>query len=356
MSTRSRAIVSGLLLMLLALATLRMTRRQPLLSPLPPPVEYTWPVMGTFATVTIRGDHADPATFIHQQTLRILDDINSRMSVYRPDSEISRLNRTGGPVPISTPTRTLLHLAREYTQRTDGAFDPTLMPLIHLWGFSGAQPPATIPTDAMISVARQLTGIDKLQVDAATARFLAPGMTIDLGGIAKGFALDQCFDTIIPEYPVDMIFNIGGGIRCHGMAAKNRPWRIGVRHPFIHDRILGVLDIESGMAVATSGNYERFVNIKGQRFAHIISPLTGRPVEGMAGTTVLSPTGAESDTLSTALFVLGIENAGAVLERFPESHALLVPDRQPLEIYVSPGFRRGFSPEPEYAERIRPLP
>lgn len=327
------------------------------LSPtLPPPVERMWPVMGTFASVTLRSNDSAMIDEVRDEAARILEEVNARMSVYIPESEISQLNTSTNPVTISPLTRDMLFQARHYTQISEGAFDPTCMPLIRLWGFSGGNIPDALPTADQIATARQLTGISKLEILDHTARFSVPGMTLDLGGIAKGFAVDCCYDTIVPKWPVNAIFNLGGNIRVHGMARQDRPWRIGVQHPFERNKTLGTLLLDSGMALATSGNYERFVTINGRRYAHIIDPRTGLPVEGMAGITVLSATATEADALSTALFVLGIDKAAAVLSRTPGTQALLVPDRLPVEIYVSKGMLARFHPHPDFANCINPLP
>lgn len=322
----------------------------------PPPVERVWPVMGTFASVTLRGEHAELLDTVSDETAAMLETVNSQMSVYIPHSEISRLNATTEAVTVSPLTRQMLERTRHYTEATGGAFDATVMPLVRLWGFSGGQEPEQLPSDAMIADTRRLTGIDKLEIGEDTARFTVAGATLDLGGIAKGFAVDRSYEAVIARHPVNAIFNLGGNLRVHGQATPDRPWRIGVQDPFAKDNTLGALALHSGMALATSGNYERFVIINGKRYAHIIDPRTGHPVEGMAGVTVLSHSATEADALSTALFVIGIADAAAILECFPGSEAILVPDRQPVEIYVSRGMQAQFTPHPEYRNAIRPLP
>jgi thiamine biosynthesis lipoprotein len=350
--TRFNIIIPALVA--LAVAGIIMIRsRQP--ATIPPPVERLWPVMGTFASVTLRGDDAGHLEWAAAETTRLMEEFNRLMSVYIPDSELSRLNTSTNPVHISPQTRDMLVLARHYTRLSGGVFDPTAMPLIRLWGFSGGRIPEALPTEDAIAAAKAYTGIDKLEIAPDSARFTEPGVMMDLGGIAKGFAVDRCYEAIIGQRALNAIFNLGGNIRCHGKAEPDRAWRIGVQHPFDHARSLGTLELQSGMAVATSGNYERFVTINGKRYAHIIDPRSGLPVEGMAGVTVLSKSATEADALSTSLFVLGIEGAAELLARTPDSHALLVPDRQPVEIYVSKGLLPLFTPHPEFKTAVRPL-
>jgi len=312
--------------------------------------------MGTFASVTLSGDNAELLDAVCDETAAMLETVNSEMSVYIPDSAISRLNATTETVPISPLTRQMLERTRHYTEETGGAFDATAMPLIRLWGFSGGKTPVQLPSTGAIEAARCLIGIDKLELGTDTARITAADTTMDLGGIAKGFAVDRCYEAVIASHAVNAIFNLGGNIRVHGKATPTRPWRIGVQDPFQAGATLGVLQLDSGMALATSGNYERFVMINGKRYAHIIDPRTGYPVEGMAGVTVLSESATEADALSTALFVIGIKDAAATLARFPGSEAIMVPDRRPTEIYVSKGMKAQFVPHPEYRNAIRPLP
>jgi thiamine biosynthesis lipoprotein len=196
------------------------------------------------------------------------------------------------------------------------------------------------------------TGWRHLQVQETTASLTQPGMFIDLGGIAKGYAVDRVMEALdLNNYPV-VLMDLGGNVRCRGEPRPGIPWRIGVRNPFDRDELVGVLRVPSGMAVATSGNYERFVEINGERYTHIIDPRTGWPVKGMASVTVVSPDGTESDALSTALFVAGAKDARNILARLPGNEALFIPDEQPPRLLASPGFRRIFEPLPQWAPRF----
>jgi thiamine biosynthesis lipoprotein len=132
-------------------------------------------------------------------------------------------------------------------------------------------------------------------------------------------------------------------MRCFGRPDASRSWQIGVQNPFRLHEVIGRLDLGNGMAVATSGNYERFVMIGGRRCAHIIDPRTGLPVEGMAGVTVLAATAAEADALSTSLFVLGMEEGARVAAFVTNGAAVFVPDRQPMEVWTTRSMTNVFS-------------
>ncbi len=327
----------------------------------PPPLEETWLAMGTFASITLRRAESNQLDACVSETTRCIEKLDRALSVYLPESEISRLNSSTGMVSVSWDTQLVLQECVQYAELTGGAFDPTIAPLVRTWGFSGGSKPTELPPDDLIQEVLSETGYKHLtfevpSVGVMLAGFNQPGMSIDLGGIAKGYAVDRAYDLLAKREPVNALVNLGGNIRCLGMATKRRPWRIGVRNPFDGTTMLGSVSLDSGMSVATSGNYERFVMLDGKRYAHIIDPRTGYPVEGMAGVTVLSPLATEADVLSTALFVGGIDGAATILAKLPNSQALLVPDRDPIEIWVSPGFKKRFKPLPEYKSAIRVLP
>jgi len=356
-------MLSGFTVMVLATACNRTA---------PPPVERTWPTMGTFASITLRGDDAEHLPYYQAETRRCFDALNAGLSVYLPDSELSQFNKATGMVTVTPSTYEVLQQTLYYAALSEGAFDPTVSPLIKMWGFSGGATPSNLPSTTAIAEALSRTGYHHLKLSPPApplplassplppapllAGFDQRGMSLDLGGIAKGFAVDAAYALLTARQPANTLINLGGNIRCHGMATPTRPWRIGVRNPFDNSQTLGALTMASGMAVATSGNYERFVTINGERYAHIIDPRTGSPVKGMAGVTVLSTNATETDAMSTALFVVGLEGAPALLAKLPGCHALLVPDRIPMEIWVSPGFRQRFTPHPEYAESVHLLP
>lgn len=318
------------------------------------PVRHEWEVMGTFAAVSVPAEERENTDSYVETARSVMDEVNRLVTVYSPKSEISRLNQaagTGDSVSISPVTEELLKLSIRYGKMTGGAFDVTIFPLIQLWGFNGGDIPETVPAPATVGAAKAKTGYDGLELTNGAAG-LTDGATIDFGGIAKGYAVDICYDRIMTNEPSGVMIDLGGNIRCGGHARKKKPWRVGVRNPFNRSELIGVVELTGGMAIATSGNYERFVDIEGTRYAHIIDPRTGYPVRGMAGVTVLSQTAVEADALSTAFFVLGINGCVDILGRFPNSHILIIPDKQPMEIHVSPGFGKYFQALPQYKDSV----
>ncbi|MBN1556713.1 MAG: FAD:protein FMN transferase [Lentisphaerae bacterium] len=301
--------------------------------------------MGTFFSVAVPGA-GRRALARHMETVsRRLGALEAELSVYDENSAIARLNRAapGCPVPVSPAAADVLALARRYAVYSGGAFDPTVAPLLRVWGFRGGPAPTAAPPAEALAEARAAVGYRGLVVTNGMAMLTARGAGVDLGGIAKGYAVDRAYDALRGEGAAAFLVDLGGNIRCAGRPAPGRPWRIGVRDPFRTERLLGTLTLPDGMAVATSGHYERFVTLDGERYAHILDPRTGRPVRGMASVTVLAPTAAEADALSTALFVMGPRGGRALMRSRPDAHVLFVPDARPLRLLADPGFLQYFA-------------
>lgn len=322
------------------------------------PASEMWTPMGTYATVSVPADERSKLSVCAGVAKSTFAELEKILTVYDPNSEVSRLNTAAGqsPIAVSGHTRRMLELSKHYGELSGGAFDVTVSPLIQLWGFSGGQAPDKPYPREIVAEALRKTGYRHLVVSETTAFLDSPGMSVDLGGIAKGYAVDVCFEQLLRMKVPNVMVNLGGNLRCNGVARQGRPWNIGVQNPFLDDEIVGTINLTGGRAVATSGNYERFVVIEGKRYAHIIDPRSGYPVEGMAGVTVVSEKAIEADALSTALYVVGVDNAADILAGAPASHALLIPDERPIRILVSTGFRRFFHPAPDYAANVADLP
>jgi thiamine biosynthesis lipoprotein len=279
-------------------------------------------VMGTKAWVTIAGMSDRDAERAADAAFREMYRIESVMSTWRPTSEISRLDAgsNGTPFTVSRELFSLIDSSFFYAKATAGAFDVTVRPLVRAWGFQGGE--AAIPSDAEISRALARVGYGKVALDSASSTVTLPaGMQIDLAGVAKGYAVDRCVAELAALGVRDALVNIGGNIYAMGASPGQRGWRIGIRDPKGGLETVGTLLLRDE-AVATSGNYENFVEIDGRRFGHIIDPRTGRPVSSVLSVTVVAPTGLASDALSTGLFVLGLDAGRAAVERLPGVAAL----------------------------------
>jgi len=312
--------------------------------------------MGTVASVRAGAAETRPVAEFEAVMRSTFAADEARLSIYRPESEISRLNQAGtNPVAISAETRAILAQALRVAELSGGAFDPTIGPLVRAWGFSGGRVPTAPPDAETLAAARDRVGYRFLHLEKDRASARIPGLFVDLGGIAKGYAVDGAWEQIAGRGGQHVLINLGGNMRVLGEAAPGRPWRVGVRDPFDGERIVGVMKLAPGQALATSGNYERFVTLAGRRYAHIIDPRTGRPVEGMAGVTVRAPTATAADAWSTILFILGVEDGRAALADQKEIDAAWIPDREPREIWMTPDWARDFEPLPEWRAAVRIL-
>ncbi len=281
-------------------------------------------VMGTKAWVTIAGLKKAEAEQAALAACRELYRIESVMSNWRDSSEVSRLNREsrGRPVRVSPELFSVIDSSLYYAGKTFGAFDVTVRPLVVLWGFEGGSA-KRIPSDAEIARARALVGYRKVELDRAASTITLPaGTEIDLAGVAKGYAIDRCIGILKGLGVTNAFVNLGGNVFAIGSAPGKSGWPIGIRDPWGGTTTVGTVLLRDE-AVATSGNYENFVEIQGERFGHLIDPRSGRPVSSVLSATVIAPTGLESDALSTGFFVLGPDGAKKAAASLPGVRALV---------------------------------
>lgn len=296
--------------------------------------------MGTLTAVTLGGGYADRLEAIAEKIQAMFDRMESEMSVFRSGSAICELSRMAGEAPVAVPEDTfrVLSLGRHFGSLTEGAFIIAAAPLVGLWGFNGAPVPISPPSDRSISKTLELVDIRWLELRDGTAFLPLKGMAVDVGGIAKGYAVDRAYDFCLSEGIKDFLIDFSGNVRAAGQPSPGESWQIGVRDPFDASRMLGKLALPSGMAVATSGSYERFVDVAGKRFSHIIDPRTGYPVTETSSTTVLCADAVTADALSTAFFVAGRDGAGELLTKISPVELLLVPEQRPMDLCLTPGF------------------
>ncbi len=282
--------------------------------------------LGTVVTVTAYG--------VHEQEFRSATDsieayfarIGNEWYVDTP-GELRRANEAiaaGQPVKVSAALKELIEAATVYESLSDGLFNICIGRTIRLWGFYAATPqPAQVPDPAQIkALLASGPGTAQLSWDGLTLRSANPDIRLDVGGIAKG-AIALNANRILRAHGIDnAIVNIGGDLAVAGQV-NGRDARIGIRSPD-GGPPLAMLDVHSGEAVFTSGNYERFVEIDGQRYTHILDPTTGRPVEHTASVTVVHTDPVLADAAATALLVGGPERFAALVTRFELRYALLI--------------------------------
>jgi FAD:protein FMN transferase len=303
----------------------------------PAPASVSFETMGTQAVLTLAGPEARQLPEAERRVKEVMARLESELSVYQPDSAVSRLNRLAGIEPTEVPeaTRRLLDLSRRYGDLTGGAFDVTVGPLLQLWRL-GRQRPDSPPDESAIAETLALVDYRQIRLADRTAFLPHAGMSVDFGAIGKGHAVDAAWEECRRLGASNFMIDLGGNIRVAGQASRGTDWNIGIRNPFERNKTIAQVRISPGRAVATSGQYERFVEIEGRRYGHIIDPRTGYPASGLAAVTVLAPEAVTADALSTSLFVLDLEASLTVLQN-AHAEALFIPDKEPLELWATPG-------------------
>ena len=272
-----------------------------------------------------------------------IEQLEAMISTYRPDSEVSRLNR--GETLDSSPADLsfLAFVAKWIAGDTGGAFDITVKPLVELWRSCTAQ--QRLPTDAEYQAALATVGYGHVSVLLdGTISFDMPGVMLDFGGIAKGYFADEAVALLREAGATRCLVDVGGDIVSWQPADEAaEPFRVGIRHPRGGGEVFAVLSLDGG-AVVTSGDYERYYEIGGRRYCHIFDPRTGRPVEAVLSVTLVTRSGIDADAYATAVFVMGPQVGGKFVERNEALEAVIVFDAGSggLEVYVSPGLLERF--------------
>lgn len=261
--------------------------------------------------------------------MEIVPHIESWLSVYQPNSELTRLNACEGNVPIriSTSLFELLLAAKELHRSTNGAFDMASGAQVQLWRRCRSE--QRIPTADEIQQALTASGMSnvELSTEQQEVTFSAPGLSLDPGAIGKGYALDQTIEAIENADNAPRNFLLHGGRSSVVAAGEHNDlpgWPIGIGNPLLTKRRLGTVILRN-QAMSTSGSNIQFFRCQGRRFGHILDPRTGWPAEKMLSVTVLADSAAVADAVSTAFFVLGVEKAVECCDNLPQIGTILVP-------------------------------
>jgi thiamine biosynthesis lipoprotein len=298
-------------------------------------------VLGTVCIVNLYREGTAP---LYGAVFARLREIEGRMSANAADTEVARINRYAGvaPVPVSGEVLTVLSAALRYAELSGGAFDPTVGPLVKLWGIGTEH--ARIPAEGEIRGALGLVNWRDVIIDTAAGTVFLPkaGMELDLGAIAKGYAADEAAALIKGAGISGALIDLGGNIYALGSKGKGAPWRIAVQDPLDARGVyIGVLELGE-KSVVTSGVYERFLEAGGRRYHHILSTADGYPADrGLLSVTVIADASIDADALSTALFVLGYEEGRSLVDSLENVEALFV--FQDLSIRGTPGALEHFT-------------
>ena len=290
----------------------------------PEVVQISGSKFGTSYNITIVADQPAPAD-LAEQIDEILDVVDLAMSTYKAESELSLFNRlpAGQEARASQELWTVLHTSRQIWQQSAGAFDPSVGPLVDLWGFGPQMTDDRIPQDDEITQALASIGYQHLilNTDKRSITKEIP-LRLDLSAVAKGYAVDQVADLLemlaLPDYLVE----VGGEMRVSGLNPKGQPWRIAIETPDALGQVDNIIALTSA-AVATSGDYRNYFKKDGKRYSHSIDPRTGRPIEHrLASVTVVADRCIDADAWATAFLVMG------------DQAALEIANQQSIAVYM----------------------
>ena len=279
-------------------------------------------IFGTVMNVTYTGTED-----LHDTIMTCLSGVDGSLSMFNPQSTISRINR-GETDSLCAYLAEILPMAHSVSEATDGAFDITVAPLVNAWGFGFKS--GQLPTDAQVDSLRTLVGYKGINFAEGRIYKANPGTVIDLSAIAKGFGTDQVANLLLEHGVKNFMVEIGGEIVTRGNNPKGKAWHIGINRPVedstgTNNEIQEVIEVHD-RAMATSGNYRNFyITEDGRKVSHTIDPSTGRPVQhNLLSSTVLAPTCAIADAFATSFMVMGMEKAKEVVEAHPELQVYFV--------------------------------
>jgi thiamine biosynthesis lipoprotein len=292
----------------------------------PPPVTRSRLLMGTLCEVHVYHDDASVARAAADAALDAMARADALLSNYKPQSELSAMNREAARAPFRASAELFDFVRRcaDYHRATNGAFDPTVGPLVRAWGFLTPHPAR--PSDAAIATAKARSGFDKVTLDAATRTigYRTDGVEVDPGGIGKGWAVDEAVAVLKQRGIAAALVSAGGStVFAIGAPPGRLAWTIAVKNPADPATPFAFIDLRD-TSLSTSGVSERAVQADGRRYAHVFDPRTGEPVEHMCQATVVAPTGTASDALTKAAFVLPRETVRRLFQNQTGVHALRI--------------------------------
>jgi thiamine biosynthesis lipoprotein len=288
--------------------------------------------MGTLVEIKLVAQDPLSAETAFKVAFSELKRIEKLMSFQLTDSDVGRINQAAGnPVAVSPELLQLIQQSKHYAQLTQGAFDISIGPLVSLWGFDTEQ--YRLPGKQEIESVLPLVDYRAVFVNDTppTVRLARAGMSIDLGAIAKGYAVDCAVEILQQQGITGVMVNAGGDIRAVGRKPDGTSWNIGIQHPRQKDRILASLRVDN-QAVVTSGDYERFFVQQGIRYHHILDSKTGWPARECQAVTVVAEEALAADALATGVFILGPDKGLKLIEDLADTEALIVDTEGGLRI------------------------
>lgn len=286
-------------------------------------VERAFYTMGTTVTISAYGEDRSHLNEAITKAFEEIQSIDNVMSLYKPASQITTINRLAGKEPVNVDQRVLdiVQHARHFNGTTSGTFDITIEPLMELWGFRNEPIAAqTIPSDAEIYKRLDAVGMKNIEVNEQqrTVGLLNVHSKIDLGGIAVGYSVDRAVEVLRRQGIEQALINHSGDVYALGAPPESEGWEIAIPNPIDRREIISTFTLRD-KAVSTSGNYEKFVEINGHKFGHILDPHSGKPGDAMLSLTIVAEQAMTADAFSTGLFCSDQQCAAAIMKRIKET-------------------------------------
>lgn len=296
--------------------------------------------MGTIITQKIYGKNAQKAAIKAEEEIK---ELESLMSFFLETSEVSKINKNAGlsEVQVSSDVLYVLNRAKYFSEISDGAFDITIGPVAKLWGIFTDK--AKIPSKEEITYALKFTGYEDISINNGLGSVMLKkaGESVDLGAIAKGYAADKVID-IYKQYNIESAFvNLGGNVMVLGTKPDGTPWRIGIQNPILERGLcLGAVNA-IGKTIVTSGDYVRYIEKDNKKYHHILDPRTGYPADSrLISTTIVSEKSIGADAISTAIFILGLDEGMKLINSMKDMEAIFITKNK--EIHVTEGLKKDF--------------
>lgn len=305
-------------------------------------IEISGKKFGTSYRLTVIADQPAPIDLVDQIESE-LDKIDSSMSTYKTDSEINLFNSLGANISfdVSKHFASVVKISKNVWQGSGGAFDPTIGPLVDLWGFGPDVKNDQIPHESDVALAMEFVGLDAISLDESivgTTISKSRAVRLDLSAVAKGYAVDVLANLLESSALTDYLIEIGGETRVGGYNAQGQPWRLAIEKPGDLGGIAYIVSMVDG-AIATSGDYRNYFELDGRRYSHTIDPGTGHPViHNLASVSVIADTCAEADAWATAMMVLGDKSGLALANALDLPVFMVVKDGQAFQFINSAAF------------------
>lgn len=304
------------------------------------PTRRTQFIMGTLVEITVSHSDAELIQTVTTQAFDEMKRIEKLMSTYIPDSEISRINRAAGKkaISVSPEVEEVIREGIYWSEQSGGAFDITVEPLVQLWDFEGEK--EIIPGKNTLRKTASLVNYRNIEIKDHTVRLKKPGMAINVGGLAKGYAVDRAI-SILRGGVSSGIVNAGGDLFAFGKKNKRNSWTIGLQHPRKPQDLLAAFAVNN-QAIATSGDYQRYFIKDGVRYHHIFDPKTGRPARLMISATLITTEVLDADALATAVFVMGPDKGIEWVDSMENVEAMLVLEDESIR------YSKNFREQPQF--------